>query len=79
MPQQWKDAVMIVLHKTKDRTEYIIYSGISLVMHACKILLKIIGRSLIKHCDCVEILQEEQSGSRPNRPTTDMTFVVPRL
>ena len=44
MPQQWKDAIIMVLHKKKDRTECGNYRSISLVAHAGKILLKIIAR-----------------------------------
>ena len=78
MPQQWKDAIM-VLHKKKDRTECGNYRGISLVAHTGKILLKIIARRLSEYCERVGILPEEQNGFRPNRFTTDMMFVVRRL
>ena len=78
MPQQWKDAIIMV-HKKKDRTECGNYRGISLVAHAGKILLKIIARCLSEYCERVGILPEEQSGFRPNRSTTDMMFVVRRL
>ena len=40
VPQQWKDAIIIVLHKKKDRTQCGNYRGISLVAHAGKILLQ---------------------------------------
>ena len=79
MPQQWKDAIIMVLHKKKDRTECGNYRGISLVAHAGKILLKIIARRLSEYCERVGILPEEQSGFRPNRFTTDMMFVIRRL
>ena len=79
MPQQWKDAIIMVLHKKKDRTECGNYRDISLVAHAGKVLLKIIARRLSEYCKRVEILPEEQSGFRPNRSTTDMTFVIRRL
>ena len=79
MPQQWKDAIIMVLHKNKDRTECSNYRGISLIAHAGKILLKIIARRLSEYCECVGILQEEQSGFRPNRSATDMMFVIHRL
>ena len=46
MPQQWKDAIIMVHHKKKDRTECGNYRGISLVAHAGTILLKIIARRL---------------------------------
>ena len=79
VPQQWKDATIMVLHKKKDRKECGNYRGISLVVHADKILLKIIARRLSKYCERVGILPEEQSGFRPNRSTTDMMFVIRRL
>ena len=50
VPQQWKDAIIKVLHKKKDRTECGNYRGISLVAHAGKILLKIIARRLSAYC-----------------------------
>ena len=72
--QQWKDAIIMVLHKKKDRTECGNYMGISLVAHADKIQLKIIARRLSECCERVGILPEEQSGFRPNCSTTDMMF-----
>ena len=79
VPQQWKDAIIMILHKKNDRTECGNYRGISLVAHAAKILLKIIAHRLSEYCECVGILQKEQSGFRPNRSTTDMMFVIRRL
>ena len=79
VPQQWKDAIITVLHKKKDGTECGNYRGISLVAHAGKILLKAIARRLSEYCERVGILPEEQSGFRPNRSTTDMMFVIRRL
>ena len=79
VPQQRKYAIIMVLHKKKDRTECGNYRGISLVAHAGKILLKIIARRLSEYCERVGILPEEQSGFRPNRSTTDMMFVIRRL
>ena len=54
-------------------------TGISLVAHAGKILLKIIARRLGEYCERVGILPEEQSGFRPNRSATDMMFMILRL
>ena len=79
MPQQWKDAIIMVLHKRKDRTECGYYRGISLVAHDGNIVLKILARRLSEYCERVGILPEEQSGFRPNRSTTDMIFVIHRL
>ena len=76
VPQQWKDVIIMVLHKKKDRTECGNYRGISLIAHARKILLKIIARRLSEYCERVGILPEEQNGFRPNRSTTDIMFVI---
>ena len=65
VPQQWKNGIIMVLHKKKDRTECSNYRGISLVAHAGEILLKIIARRLSEYCECVGILPEEQSDFRP--------------
>ena len=53
VPHQWKDAIIMVFHKKKDRTECGNYRSISLVAHAGKILLKIIARRLSEYCERV--------------------------
>ena len=79
VPQQWKDAVITVLHKKGDKIECGNYRAISLVSRAGKALLKVVARRLIAHCGAKGLLPEEQCGFRPNRSTTDMMFVVRRL
>ena len=59
VPQQWKDAIIMVLHKKKNRTQCGNYRGISLVPHAGKILLKIIVRRLSQYCERVGILPKK--------------------
>ena len=76
---QWKDAIIMALHKKKERTECGNYRGNSLVARAGKILLKINARRLSEYTERVGILLEEQSGFRPNRSTTDIMFVIRRL
>ena len=72
VPQQWKDAVVTVLHKNGDKTECGKYRGISLVSHAGKILLKVVARRLSAYCEAKGLLPEEQCGFRPDRSTTNM-------
>ena len=79
VPQQWKNAIIMVLHKKKDQIECGNYRGISLVAHAGKILLKIIAHHLSEYCERSGVLPEEQSGFRPNRSTADIMFVIRRL
>ena len=79
VPQRWRDAVIKVLHKTKDRAECGTYRGISLVAHGDKILLKIVATRLSAYCEARNLLPEEQCGFRPHRSTTDMMSAVRRL
>ena len=79
VPQQWKDAVITVLHKKGDKTECGNYRGISLVPHAGKVLLKVVARRLSAYCEVKGLLPEEQCGFRPVCSTTDTMFVVCKL
>ena len=79
VPQQWKDAVITVLHKKGDKTECGNYRGISLVSHAGKVLLKVVARRLSACCEVKGLLPEEQFGFRRNRSTAGMMVVVLRL
>ena len=56
VPQQWKNAMIKVLHKKKDRAECGYYRDISLVAHAGKILLKVIADCLSDYCEPENIL-----------------------
>lgn len=74
-----KHATIKVLPKKKCRTECGNYRGISLLIHAGKVLLKSIAGRLSNYCEREGILPEEQCGFRPQRSTVDMMFVVRRL
>ena len=50
-PQQWKYAVIEVLHNKKDRTECGSYRRISLVANAGKVLLRVIAGHLSDYCE----------------------------
>ena len=55
------------------------YRGISLVVHAGKVLFKVVAMRIGDYCEAKGLLPEEQCGFRPHRSTTDMMFVVRRL
>ena len=63
VPQRWRNAVIKVLHKKKDRTECGNYRGISPVAHAGKVLLKIVAKRLGAYSEAKGLLPEEQCGS----------------
>ena len=79
VPQQWKYAVITVLHKKGDKMKCGNYRDISLVSHAGKVLLKVVVRRLGAYCEAKGLLPEEQYGYRPDHSTTEMMFVVRRL
>ena len=79
VPQQWKDAVITVLHKKGDKTKCGNYRGISLVSYAGKVLLEVVARRLGAYCEAKGLLPEEQCRFRPDRSTTDMMFEIRRL
>ena len=79
VPQQWKDAVMIVLYKKGDKAECGNYRGISLVSHAGKLLLKMVARRLGAYYEAKGLLPEGQCRFRPDHSTTDIMFVVRKL
>ena len=79
VPQQWKDMVITVLHKKDDKTECGNYRSISLVSHAGKVLIKVVGRRLGAYCEAKGLLLEGQCGFRRNRSTTDTMLLVRRL
>ena len=56
VPQQWKYAVITVLHKKGDKTECGNYRGISLVSHAGKVLRKVVARRLSAYCEAKGLL-----------------------
>ena len=67
-----------VLHK-KDRTECGNYRGISLVVHAGKVLLKVVAMRLGDYCEARDLLLEEKCDFRAHCSTTYMMLVVRQL
>ena len=60
VPQQWRDAVITIIHKKGDKTECGNCRGILLVSHAGKMLLKVIASKLSTYCEAKGLLPEEQ-------------------
>ena len=68
-----------MLYKKPDRSNCNNHRGISLLSHAGKVLLKFVANRFSDYCEAHDILPDEQCGSRPERSTVDMLFVVRRL
>lgn len=79
VPKDWKDAIIIVLHKKGVKTDCNNYRGISLMSHVGKVLAKVIGMRLNSYFESLGVIPEEQSGFRENRACRDMIFAIRRL
>jgi hypothetical protein len=74
LPHQWKESVVVPIHKKGDKTDCSNYGGISLLSTSYKILSNILLSRLIPYAD--EIIGDHQCGFRRNRSTTDKTFYI---
>jgi hypothetical protein len=72
LPHQWKESIVLPLHKKADKTECSNYWGISLLPTSYKILSNILFSRLIPYAD--EIIGDHQCGFQHNRSTTDHIF-----
>ena len=70
VPDKWKIAKIIPLHKKGDKLNPDNYRPISLLPCVSKLLERFIQIQLIEHLNINEILLPQQSGFRPNHSTT---------
>jgi hypothetical protein len=74
LPHQWKDSIVVPIHKKGDKTDCSNYRGISLLSTSYKILSNIFPSRLIPYAD--EIIGDHQCGFQCNRSTTDQIFYI---
>jgi hypothetical protein len=72
LPDQWKESIIVPVHKKGDKTAHSNYCGISLLSTSYKILSNILFSSLSPYIN--EIIGNHQYGLRPNRSTTEQIF-----
>jgi hypothetical protein len=72
LPDQWKESIIVPVHKKGDKNDCNNYRGISLLATAYNILSNILLSRLGLHTD--EIIGDHQCGFRRNRSTTDQIF-----
>jgi hypothetical protein len=77
LPDQYKESVIIQIYKKGDKTDYINYRGISLLLTSYKILSNILLSRLSPYVD--EIIGDHQSGIRRNRSTTDQILCIRQI
>jgi hypothetical protein len=73
LPYQWKESIIIPIHKKGDKTDCNNYCGISLLSTSYKILFNTLLSRLIPYIN--EIIGD-QCGFRHNRSTTDQIFCI---
>jgi hypothetical protein len=66
---QWKESIVVPIHKKGDKTDCSNYRGISLLSTSYTILSNILLSRIIPYAD--EIIGDHQCGFRRNRSTTD--------
>jgi hypothetical protein len=72
LPHQWKESIVVPIHKKGDKTDCSNYRGISLLSTSYKMLSNILLSMLIPYAD--EIIGDHQCGFRRNRSTTDFLY-----
>ena len=72
VPQQWKDVIITILHKSGDRRLCDNFRGISLINVIGKILERVIMNRMVVYCEQTPgILPSSQFGFRAGRSTQD--------
>jgi hypothetical protein len=74
LPDQWKESIIVPIHKEGDKTDCNNYLGISLLSTSYKIVSNILLSRLVPYID--EIIGNHQCGFRRNRSTTDQIFCI---
>jgi hypothetical protein len=74
LPQQWKESIIIPIHKKGNKTDCKSYGGISFLSTAYKILSNILLVRLTPYVN--EVIEDHQCGFRRNRSTTDQIFYI---
>jgi hypothetical protein len=77
LPHQWKELIVVHIHRKGDKTDSSNYRGISLLSTSHKILSNILLSRLILYAE--EIIGDHQCGIRRNRSTTDQIFYIRQI
>jgi hypothetical protein len=74
LPYQWKESIIVPVHKQGYKTDCNNYCGISLLSTSYKILSNILLSRLSPYID--EIIGDRQCGFRRNRSAIDQIFCI---
>jgi hypothetical protein len=77
LPQQWKESILVPIHKKGDKPDCNNYQGISLLSTTYKILSKILVAMLTLYVN--EITWDHQCGFCHNRLTINHIFYIQQI
>jgi hypothetical protein len=77
LPEEWKESIIVPIHKKGDKTDCNNYRGISLLPATYKILSNILLSRLIPYAE--EMIGDNQCGLRHNRSTTDHIICIRQI
>jgi hypothetical protein len=77
LPHQWKESIVVPIHKKDEKTDCSNYRGISLLSTSYKILSNILLPRLIPYAD--KVIGDHQCGFRCNRSTNDQIFCIHQI
>jgi len=77
LPEEWKESIIVPIHKKGDKTDCNNYRGISLLPTTYKILSNILLSRLIPYAK--KITGDHQCGFRRNRSTIDHIFCIRQI
>jgi hypothetical protein len=77
LPDQWKESIIVPIHKMGNKIVCNYYRGISLLSTSYKILSNILLSQLSPYIG--EIMGDHQCGFRHNRSTTDQIFCIHQI
>jgi hypothetical protein len=77
VPEEWKESIIVPIHKKGDKTDCNNYSGVSLLPNTYKILSNILFSWLIPYAK--EISGNHQCGFRRSISTIDHIFCINQI
>jgi hypothetical protein len=77
LPQQWKESVIVPIHRKGNKIDCNNYRGISLLSTAYNILSNILLARLTPYVS--EVIGDHQCGFRRNRSTMDQIFSIRQI
>jgi sorting nexin-29 len=79
VPSDWRNGLIVPLHKEGDRDRATNYRGITLLSIIGKIFAGILERRLSTWCESNKLFAQEQAGFRKGRTTTDQIFTLAEI